>query len=149
MAEDQQNNNTTTNREINRTVGKKNRNFKRFNRGPNLSVDDMYFVSKTLESGWTRVRVETHIKSTVGFFVFKDLLSNYVVKKYPNTLAVANNIKDGSNPMNEFKEMCKPEAKTKIELGSVDELILKEQMKDYIVRSMNIENNIIKVYTLI
>ena len=51
--------------------------------------------------------------------------------------------------MNEFEEIYKPGAKTKIEPGSVDKLIFKEQVKDYILRRRNIENNIIKVYTLI
>ena len=72
---------------------------------------------------------------------FNDLLRNYVVKKYPDMLEVANIIKDGSDAMNEFEERYKPKTNTKIEPGSVDELILKDQVKHYIFRRRNIENN--------
>ena len=64
-------------------------------------------------------------------------------------LEVANSIKDERNPMSEFEERYKPESKTKIEPGSVEKLILKDKVKDHIIRKISIENNITKVYTLI
>ena len=64
-------------------------------------------------------------------------------------LEAANSVKDGSDPMSEFEDRYNPEAKKKIKPVSIDELILKEKVKEYIIRRRNIENNIIKLYSLI
>jgi len=92
---------------------------------------------------------ETHIVAKVSYTRFKELMAVYVVKNYRDTVEIAVAIRNGNDPLAEFDVNFKPDPYLKVQAGTVDELILRETVKDYLQRRRNIESNLTKMFSLI
>ena len=103
------------------------------------------------EIGGTLVlQAETHIRSRVTVNKFKDMLGIYIVKNFKESVYVINALKEGTDPIIQFNKDNRPADPTTAPAhGSIEEMILKEEVKEYVMRLCLVKEGVNKVYELV
>ena len=93
---------------------------------------------------------ETHIKARVGYNKFRDLLRTYIAKHFRDAVEIANAVQTLVDPVQAFNDKHRPEEPIKKpESGSIDEMIMREVVKDYVIRLKGVQANVTKMYAII
>ena len=118
---------------------------------------DKYFVGQTPAIGGVlALQGETHVQKRVTFDRFRELLCNYIAIELQEADNITCLVQDFKDPIQEF-EKDKPKMPTNDEgkekelkdLSPIDQMILKEEVKNYSTSVKLIKTNIQRVYGMI
>lgn len=114
--------------------------------------NDKDFAGATPEIGGILcVPAETHLNKRVGFVRFKDLLATYIVKSMKDGVLIVTALDKNLDPVAEFdrnfrERMSKGTAPT---AGTIEDMILREEVKEFVTRKRGLEMNITKIFALV
>ena len=113
---------------------------------------DKYFEGVTSEIGGVLgLSTENYVNKKVNFDKFQELLITYVIKKYSEaaTTEISEAIRELKNPVELYVDRKMPKMDTKIESGSIEEMILKEEIREYVRTKNLVMSCVTKLYALI
>ena len=122
-----------------------------WNNYTSLSTMNSYFAGTTPEKGevlW--LTAETHVTKRLGYTKFRYILSNYVVKNMRDSVEIVYTLHNQKDPVTECVNKYAPKL-----LGDnpakvlIEEMILKEDIKEYVVRKRNILSNLNMISSLV
>ena len=110
-----------------------------------------YFMGTTPEIGvGACVPTKTHVIKCVGYIKFRDMFSNNVVNHTRDSVEMVYYIQHQKDLVTYCVNKCTPKLSgNRPEKSSVEEIILKEEIKEYIARKRNILSTVNKIFALV
>ena len=110
------------------------RNYKTSNHQAYLNVDKTFEGVTPEIGGVLGLPTEGYMTKRVTFEKFQELMITYAVKKYTEAASteISEAIRDLKDPVNLYVTNKMPKIDAKIEKGSVEEMILKEEVREFV-----------------
>ena len=126
-------------------------------RNRNTIYTDKFFVGQTTTIGGVlALQGEIHVQKRVSFDRFRDLLCNHIATELQEANNLTCLVRDFKDPIREF-EKNKPEMPKRADgsdkdmdnLSAIDQMILKEEVKNYSTSLKVIKTNVQRIYGII
>ena len=95
------------------------------------------------------MEIEGKATRKVTYKIFKDILENYLIKHMKESIEIVDAVTNYTDPVAEYEKKFKPKTDKVLTAGLIEEMLLYKEVKIYVARKCNMQENVNKLYELI